>query len=75
MSKKAKGFEDLEVWQESAALVVTLYKQLKDCRDFGMKDQMQQAAVSIASNIAEGFDRQTQKEFIQFLYIARGSCA
>jgi len=75
MSKKAKGFEDLEVWQESAALAVTLYKQLKDCRDFGMKDQMQRAAVSIASNIAEGFDRQTQKKFIQFLYIARGSCA
>lgn len=39
-----------------------------------MKDQIQRAAVSIASNIAEGFDRQTQKEFIQFLYIARGSC-
>ncbi len=75
MRKKIEGFEDLEVWQTSTALAVTLYRQLKDCKDFGMKDQMQRAAVSIASNIAEGFDRQTQKEFIQYLYIARGSCA
>ncbi|MEM9829694.1 MAG: four helix bundle protein [Bacteroidota bacterium] len=75
MSKKIEKFEDLEVWQKSTSLAVTLYQQLKDCKDFGMKDQMQRAAVSIASNIAEGFDRQTQKEFIQYLYIARGSCA
>ena len=75
MRKKVDRFEELEVWQESTELAIALYEQLKDCKDFGMKDQMQRAAVSIASNIAEGFDRQTQKEFVQFLYIARGPCA
>ncbi|MEQ9441562.1 MAG: four helix bundle protein [Cyclobacteriaceae bacterium] len=75
MGKKVDRFEELEVWQESTELAVTLYKHLKNCKDFGMRDQMQRAVVSIASNIAEGFDRQSQKEFIQFLYIARGSCA
>ena len=73
--RKVDKFEDLEVWQASTALTVTLYQLLKDCRDYGFRDQIQRAAVSIASNIAEGFDRQTQKEFIQYLYIARGSCA
>ncbi len=72
---KVEKFEDLQVWQASFSLAVALYEQLKDCRDFGLKDQMQRSAVSIASNIAEGFDRQTRKEFIQFLYIARGSCS
>ena len=75
MGGRANKFEELEVWQESTALAVALYQQLRNCKDFGLRDQMQRAAVSIASNIAEGFDRQTQKEFIQYLYIARGSCA
>ena len=75
MREKANKFEDLEVWGESTALAVAIYQQLKSCRDFGLKDQLQRAAVSIASNIAEGFDRQTQKEFVRYLYIARGSCA
>lgn len=75
MRERVKGFEDLEVWQKSVALAVSVYEALKDSKDFSMKNQMQRAAVSVASNSAEGFDRQTQKEFIQFLYIARGSCA
>ena len=74
-SIKIEKFEDLEVWQEGVRLSIEIYKLLKNCRDFSFRDQLQRAAISIPSNIAEGYDRQTNKEFIQFLYIARGSCA
>jgi four helix bundle protein len=66
-------FEDLEIWKEGMRVCVNIYDMLKSCKDYGFKDQMQRAAVSIPSNIAEGFERQTNKEFIQFLYIAKGS--
>ena len=56
-------------------LAVALYKQLTSCKDFGLRDQIQRAAVSIPSNIAEGYDRNSNKEFIQFFYIAKGSCS
>jgi four helix bundle protein len=72
---KAESFEDLEVWKEGMRLTVEVYNLLKECRDYGLRDQMQRAAVSVPSNIAEGFERQTNKEFAQFLYIARGSAA
>jgi four helix bundle protein len=68
-------FEELEVWKLSMKLTVDVYKHLKECKDWGFKDQIQRACVSIPSNIAEGFARKTNKEFCQFLYIARGSCA
>jgi len=67
-------FEDLEIWKEGMRVSVNIYEMLKNCKDYGLKDQMQRASVSISSNIAEGFERQTNKEFIQFLYIAKGSC-
>jgi len=67
-------FEDLEIWKEGMRISVKTYEILKNCKDYGLKDQMQRASVSISSNIAEGFERQTNKEFIQFLYIAKGSC-
>ncbi len=67
-------FEDLNVWQESVQLSIKLYSLLKDCKDFSLRDQMQRSSVSIASNIAEGFER-TNKEFIHFLLISKGSCA
>ena len=73
--ERSKRFEDLDIWKESMRLSIQIYSILKECKDFGLKDQMQRAAVSIPSNIAEGFERQTNKEFIQFLYIAKGSCA
>lgn len=75
MGKTIKRFEDLEVWKESMRMCVEVYKELKDCTDFGLRDQMQRAAVSIPSNIAEGYERNSNKEFIQFLYIAKGSAS
>ena len=67
-------FEDLEIWKEGMRISVKTYEILKNCKDYGLKDQMQRASISISSNIAEGFERQINKEFIQFLYIAKGSC-
>ena len=51
-----------------------VFSALKDCKDYGLKDQMQRASVSIPSNIAEGYERKGCKETVQFLYIAKGSC-
>ena len=70
-----KNFEELSVWQEACKLAVEVYTVLNKSNDNGLKSQMQRAVVSIASNIAEGAERQSNKEFIQFLYIAKGSCA
>ncbi len=70
-----KSFEDLEVWKKSCRLTVTLYGVLKNCRDYGLKDQMLRAAVSIASNIAEGSERNSHTEFKRYVNIAKGSAA
>ena len=75
-SKKVSRFEDLEVWQEGCDLAVEIYKQSREgklARDYGLRDQMTRAAVSIPSNIAEGKERETVPELIRFLYIAKGS--
>ena len=72
---KIEKFEDLLVWQEGLSLTTEIYGLLKNCNDFGFRDQIRRAALSIPSNIAEDYDRQTNKEFIQFLFIAKGSCA
>ena len=69
-----QSFEELEVWKRACQLAVRIYKLLQECRDYGLRDQMQRAAVSIASNIAEGSER-GGKDFIRFLTIARGSAA
>jgi four helix bundle protein len=66
-------FENLEVWKLSMRLSLTIYRLFKDCKDYGFRDQIQRASVSVPANIAEGNERQTAKESIQFLYIARGS--
>lgn len=68
------SFEDLEVWKRACNLAVFVYECLKDSRDFGLKDQMQRAAVSVASNIAEGAER-GGKDFLRFLTISRGSAS
>ena len=69
------SYENLEVWRKSVDLSVNVYKALKRCSDRGLKDQVQRAAVSIASNIAEGMERESKKETMHFLHIAKGSCA
>jgi four helix bundle protein len=70
-----RSFEELEIWQRSARLAVKLYEVLSSCRDYGLKDQMTRAAASIASNIAEGSERNSAADFIRFLRIAKGSAA
>ena len=70
---KIEKFEDIEAWKEARVLVKNVYSLFAECRDYGFRDQIQRAAVSTMANIAEGFDRGSNKEFIQFLVIARGS--
>ncbi|MBN2890867.1 MAG: four helix bundle protein [Bacteroidales bacterium] len=68
-------FEDIKSWQKAKELTISVYKLFEKTNDFGFKNQIERASVSIMNNIAEGYDRQTNKEFRQFLYIAKGSCA
>ena len=73
---KIERFEDLDIWQHARKITKNIYtacRQGEFLSDFGLHNQIQRAAVSIMSNIAEGFERETNKEFIQFLYIAKGS--
>lgn len=77
-SAKVEKFEDLVAWQKAHALAMEIYQLTARepfSRDFGLKDQIQRAAVSVMSNIAEGFERYSRAEFRQFLSIARGSVA
>jgi four helix bundle protein len=69
------SFEDLEVWQLASRTAVWVYELIRESRDFGLKDQMIRAAVSIPSNIAEGAERDSKIEFARFLYIAKGFAA
>jgi len=71
----SKSFEDLEVWRRSRQLAVEVCRAFKDCRDFGFRDQVTRSAVSVPSNIAEGAERNTKPEFVQFLGYAKGSLA
>lgn len=71
----AKRFEDLDVWKRSARLSADLYKALSTCKDYGFRDQITRSGLSVPSNIAEGFERLSTKESIQFLGYAKGSCA
>ncbi len=66
-------FEDLEVWKNSCRLCVNLYKILSECRDYSFKDQVTRCALSVPSNIAEGYERGSNKDAIKFFYYARGS--
>ena len=74
---RIEHFEDLQIWKEARRLTKEIYHLTsgsKFSRDFGLRDQIQRAAVSVMSNIAEGFERGGNQEFAQFLYVAKGSC-
>ena len=74
---QVKNFEDLEIWKDARALTRAIYQLTREpnfSKDFALRDQIRRATVSIMSNIAEGFERGGNQEFIQFLYVAKASC-
>jgi four helix bundle protein len=78
MSSRIERFEDFIAWQKARVLAAEIYKvtdEGKFARDFGLKDQIRRAAISVMSNIAEGFERGRSAEFHQVLSIAKASCA
>jgi len=68
------GFENLSVWERAKKLSVEIYRGTEKIRDFGFRDQVTRSGLSVPSNIAEGFERESVKECIQFLSYAKGSC-
>jgi four helix bundle protein len=74
---RIKGFEDLEVWQLSMSLCTEIYALTNSelfSKDYGLKDQIRRSAISIPSNISEGFERDAKNQFLYFLAISKGSC-
>jgi len=71
---KFDRFEDIIAWQKAKELTIQVYQLFENSKDFGFKDQIQRASVSVMNNIAEGFERKSNNEFKQFLFIAKGSC-
>jgi four helix bundle protein len=71
---RIERFEDLIAWQKAKELAVKIYRLFETSKDYSFKDQIQRASVSVMNNIAEGFERKTNNEFKQFLFIAKGSC-
>jgi len=77
MEKGFKRIEDIEVWKRGCRLAVDIYKMSREgplSKDWELRDQIRRAVVSIPSNIAEGFERESDVEFKRFLFIAKGSC-
>ena len=72
---KIEKFEDIIAWQKAKILTLQIYSVFRLSKDYSFKDQIQRASISIMNNIAEGFERKSNKEIIQFFYIAKGSCA
>lgn len=70
---KISNFEDLRIWQEAIQISIELYQSFRNCKDFGFRDQILRASVSVPSNIAEGFERNNNKEFRNFLRFSKGS--
>jgi four helix bundle protein len=69
-----QSFEDLEVWQRGCRLTVEIFEAFANCKNFSFRDQIQRAALSVPSNVAEGSERGSSKDFAHFLNIAKGSC-
>jgi four helix bundle protein len=74
ITMRIERFEDIVAWQKAKELTLLVYQLFKDNRDYGFRDQIQRASISIMNNIAEGFERHTDKELRCSLYIAKGSC-
>ena len=74
VNMKVEKFEEIIAWKKAKELTIVIYSSFKSCKDFSFKNQIERAAVSIMNNIAEGFERQTNKELKNFLYISKGSC-
>ena len=70
-----RALENLYIWKESRMVVNNNYKMLAKSNDWGFKDQIQRASISIMNNIAEGFDSGSDAKFINYLNIAKGSCS
>lgn len=68
------SLEDIIAWQDAKELTVSIYNLTRSIPDRGYNNQLQRASISIMNNIAEGFERKSNKELKQFLYIAKGSC-
>jgi len=71
---KIERFEEIIAWQKAKELAIAIYSRFKTNKDYGFRDQIQRASVSIMNNIAEGFESKSNTEFRQFLYISKGSC-
>src|SRR3954468_22381488 len=69
-----QSFEDLEVWQRGCRLSVDIYRSFEHCERYSLKDQIERAGLSVPSNIAEGAERGTAKDFAHFLSFSKGSC-
>ena len=70
-----RKLENLKVWQDARVLTNSIYSMMSDCRDYGFKDQIQRASVSIMNNIAEGSESGSDSLFVRYLNIAKGSCS
>lgn len=70
---KISSFEDLHIWQESMSIATELYNEFKNCKDFAFRDQTLRASISVPLNISEGFERNNDKDFYNFLRYAKGS--
>lgn len=73
-SRKIKKFEDVDAWKRAHALCIRIYRSMEDSREFIFRGHIFKTALSVSSNIAEGFERQSGREYIQFLNYAKGSC-
>jgi len=75
---KIERFEDIEAWKKAREVVNSIYQMSRDgefSKDFALRTQIRRAAISIISNIAEGFSRRSNREFVQFLFVAKASAA
>ena len=69
-----KAFEDLRIWQDAQEVALEIYEMFKDNKDYGFRDQIQRAAISISNNIAEGSEYSSDAMMVRYLRISKGSC-